>query len=157
MIFHCFQNWKMLPGYISDIYECLLWKPINYSTMKNMKTILCPFSRFDRQMQSNLNLFLILIVLFSEWVVAYAIHAKDIASNWGFLLSVCSNLTQLLVHSDPSHGKKSIFDCHGTFLTVILLKIHRFSESMQKELRVYNFSFVFSAIMKLNVLFSLLN
>ena len=60
-------------------------------------------------------------------------------------------------HSDPSQGKMSIFDYHGTFLTVILLKLHRFSESLQKELRVYHFSFVFSAIMKLNVLFSLLN
>ena len=63
----------------------------------------------------------------------------------------------LAVHSDPSHGKKSIFDYHGTFRIVVLLKLNRFSESVQKELRVYHFSFVFSAIMKLNVLFSLLN
>ena len=61
------------------------------------------------------------------------------------------------MHSDPSHGKKSIFDYHGTFRIVVLLKLNRFSESVQKELRVYHFSFVFSTIMKLNVLFSLLN
>ena len=61
------------------------------------------------------------------------------------------------VHSDPSLGKKSIFGYHGTFLIVILSKLYRFSELVKKELRVYHFSFVFSAIMKLNVLFSLLN
>ena len=70
-------------------------------------------------------------------------------------VSVEGNFSDFLMvrsgHSDPSYGKKSIFDYHGTFLSVILLKLHRFSESVQKELRVYHFSFVFSAIMKLNV------